>query len=371
LILRAIAPRILKHAAFSGLSNSWEHRSCGNPHGGPVAVPSCLKFDKAVDRAYSSNAIITRARLMDSRIDSITAESSITAASSVRSVQTEINYLAPGSFVNRRFVAPGIEHNTGRYEARQISVSDGRPIKSEFSLDVHGFALADYPSSVRNFFDKDEVDRLYPAEVVAAVRTLTGATRVAPLGWMVRTSGDASQYQKQTVGYTHRGGVQPPAGEAHVDFTPARAEPMARAIYEKTFPDGKGFSRFVASSLWRAFSEPPQDCPLAVCDARSVGRDEGVPNTMFIVDRLPDAQTMLGEMENEKDAPAAAIFHYNPAHRWWYFSSMTRSEVLIFKFHDSDPSKALRAPHTAFRDPSFPNAKTRESIEFRTIAYFE
>jgi hypothetical protein len=40
---------------------------------------------------------------------------------------------------------------------------------------------------------------------------------------------------------------------------------------------------------------------------RSVGRDEGIPNTMFIVDRLPDEQTMLGEMENEKNAPAAAI----------------------------------------------------------------
>jgi hypothetical protein len=50
---------------------------------------------------------------------------------------------------------------------------------------------------------------------------------------------------------------------------------------------------------------------------------------------------------------------------------MTRDEVLMFKFHDSDPSKALRAPHTAFHDPSFPHPKVRESIEFRTIAYFE
>lgn len=302
---------------------------------------------------------------MNSRADSKTTEAP------VRSVQTEITYLAPGSFINRRFVAPGIEHNTGRYEAYRVNVSDGRSIKGQFSLDVHGFTLADYPTSVRDFFDKDEVERLYPAEVVAAVSALTGATRVAPLGWMVRTAGDMSEYQRQIVGYTHRGGVQPPAGEAHVDFTPARAEPLARAIYERTFPDGKGFSRFIASSLWRVFSEPPQDCPLAVCDARSVSRDEGVPNTMFIVDRLPDEQTMLGEMENEKDAPAAAIFHYNPAHRWWYFSNMTRSEALLLKFHDSDASKALRAPHTAFRDPSFQDAKTRQSIEFRTIAYFE
>jgi hypothetical protein len=289
----------------------------------------------------------------------------------VRAVDAAINYLAPGSFINRRFVAPGVEHNTGRYEAHRVSVRDGRSSKSQFSLDVHGFVLADRATMVRDFFDKDEVERTYPAEVVASVLALTGATRVAPLGWMVRTSGDVSKHQRQAAGYTHRGGVQPPAGEAHVDFTPARAEPLARAIYEKTFPDGKGFSRFIASSLWRAFSEPPQDCPLAVCDARSVGRDEGVPNTMFVVDRLPDEQTMMGEMENEKSAPAAAIFHYNAAHRWWYFSNMTRDEVLLFKFHDSDPSKALRTPHTAFHDPSFANPRIRESIEFRTIAFFE
>jgi len=294
-----------------------------------------------------------------------------TSDPSVRVVEAAINYVAPGSFSNRRFVAPGVEHNTGRYEAHRVSIRDGRLVKDRFNLDINGFVLAQRPTAVRDFFDKDEVERLYPAEVVASILALTGATRVAPLGWMIRTSGDLSKHQQQVPGYTHRGGVQPPAGEAHVDFTPARAEPLARAIYEKTFPDGKGYSRFIASSVWRAFSEPPQDYPLAVCDAGSVGRDEGTPNTMFIVDRLPDEQTMLGPMENEKSAPAAAIFHFNPAHRWWYFSGMRRDELLMFKFHDSDASRALRTPHTAFHDPSFAAAKVRESIEFRTIAYFE
>ncbi len=289
----------------------------------------------------------------------------------VRTVEAAINYVAPGSLINRRFVAPGIEHNTGQYEAHRLPIRDGRRIKERFSLDVQGFALADRPSAVTDFFDKERVEQVYPDEVIAAVMALTGATRVAPMGWLVRTSGDVAKHQTQTAGYTHRGGVQPPAGDAHVDFTPTRAVPLAQTLYEKNFPDGKGYSRFIASSLWRAFSSPPQDFPLAVCDARSVRADEGVPNTMFVVDRLPDEAAMLGDMPAEKTAPAAAIFHYSPEHRWWYFSNMTRDEVLIFKFHDSDPTKALRTPHTAFHDPSFPNARTRESIEFRTIAYFE
>jgi hypothetical protein len=288
----------------------------------------------------------------------------------VRTVATSINYVAPGSFINRRFVAPGVEHNTGRYESHPVSIRDGRTL--DFSLDVHGFVLAQRPSAVTDFHDKQQVDRIYPGEVVETVKALTGATEVLPRGWMIRTSGDLSRHrQRPTTGYTHSGGVQPPAGEAHVDFTPDFAETLARTAYQAAFPNGKGYTRFLASSLWRCFSEPPQDCPLAVCDARTVAAGEGVPNTLVIVDRLPEEPAMLGEVPNEASLPAAAIFHYNPNHRWWYFSNMTRDEVLLFKFHDSDRSRAWRTPHTAFQDPSFPNAKPRESIEFRTIAYFE
>ena len=290
----------------------------------------------------------------------------------VRTVNASIGFVAPGSFINRRFVAPGVEHNTGHYETHLVTVRDGRPLKDRFSLDVHGFVLAQHPTAVSDFFDKAQVERVYPGEVVETVKALTGATHVAPRGWMIRTSGDLSAHQRRpTAGYTHSGGVQPPASEAHVDFTPAYAEAAARTAYQAAFPNGKGYSRFLASSLWRCLSEPPQDCPLAVCEAGSVGEDEGVPNTLVIVDRLPDEKTMLGALPEEASLPAAAIFHYNPKHRWWYFPNMTRDEVLLFKFHDSDRTKAMRTPHTAFQDPSFPEARPRESIEFRTIAFFE
>jgi hypothetical protein len=49
---------------------------------------------------------------------------------------------------------------------------------------------------------------------------------------------------------------------------------------------------------------------------------------------------------------------------------MTRDEVALFKFYDSDRSRAWRVPHTSFFDPTYPNAKPRQSIEFRTVAYF-
>ncbi len=151
---------------------------------------------------------------------------------------------------------------------------------------------------------------------------------------------------------------------------PDRAELMAETIYKESFADEKPYSRFIASSLWRAFSPPPQDWPLALCDGSTVSADEGTPNALVIVDEIPDREAMLGHLVDEETAITAAVFRYNPDHRWWYFSNMRRDEVVLLKFHDSDGSKVMRVPHTAFHDLSFADAHPRESIESRTFAYF-
>jgi len=287
-------------------------------------------------------------------------------------VATEITYLAPGSFINRRFVAPGREVNTGEYLPYPVIIRDARPRQSAFTLASHGFTLLQHRSAVRDFMNREEVEATYPCEVAAAVRDLTGANRVHTMSWMVRTSGDLStHHRKQEAGYRHYGGVQPPASEAHCDSSPDRVDAMAKRYHEQKFPDAPPFRRFIYSSFWRTFSPPPQDYPLALCDGNSVGDEEGVPNTLHIVDRIPEREDMLRPMPDEDQAIAAAIFHHNPEHRWWYFSNMTRDEALLLVFHDSRRNRPWRVPHTAFLDTSRPDAKPRSSIEFRSIAYFD
>lgn len=290
--------------------------------------------------------------------------------SEARSVATQITYLEPGTAVNRRFVASGVEVNTGTYRPYPVTVHDGRPFAERFTLDRNGFTLARHHSLVKDFMDKAEVDAVYPDEAIELIRQLTGASHVFPQGWMVRTSADLPRAREKVVGYTHSGSVQPPAGEAHVDFIPDYAEAMARERFERSFPGAQPYRRFMATSLWRCFSEPPQDWPLALCDAASVGWDEGVSNRLVVVDEIPDRAGQLAPIPGEDKLPAAAIFHFNPNHYWWYFSNMNRDEVLLFKFHDSDPNVARRVPHTAFFDPTFPDARPRCSIEFRSLAYF-
>ena len=289
----------------------------------------------------------------------------------VRSVDAEINYLLPGPDLNRRFVSAGVEINTGSYGPFQVKVRDGRDIREHFTLDKHGFTLADQKSAVRDFYDKPAVDRLYKDEVAEHVKALTGATFVVAQGWMIRNSGDITKYQNKQEGpYTHAGGVQPPAGEAHIDTEPSRADRHAKKVYEQVRPNGPGYKRFIYSSYWRAFSDGPQDCPLAVCDHRSVGDAEGVPNVLYIVDKIPEGEAMFAPMPDAEQM-AAAIFRYNPGHRWWYFSNMNRDEAILLKFHDSNRSVAWRTPHTAFWDNSFPDRKVRQSIECRSVAFFE
>ena len=127
----------------------------------------------------------------------MTDSNHVWGAEQIRTVEADISYLAPGSFINRRFVSPGKEVNTGTYQLHRMQVMDGRPIKDQFTLDRHGFVLAEDKSTVTDFFDNEQVDAVYPGEVIATVKRLTGADQVVPLGWMVRTSGDLEQHQRE------------------------------------------------------------------------------------------------------------------------------------------------------------------------------
>jgi hypothetical protein len=289
-----------------------------------------------------------------------------------RKVRALIRFVDPGDFLTRRYVSQGAEINTGTYSDHEVTIRDGMPIRDHFTLDEHGFAIARQPTAVTDFHDKAQIDRLYEAEVKRHVQELTGADKVVARGWMIRTSADLSERAAQKAeGYTHTGGIQPPAGEAHVDVNSATSRRMAEATYKKHFPDGPGFKRFLITSYWRTFSAPPQDVPLAVCDGRTSFGGEEKSNTLFIVDEFPTGDALTAPVEGEDQMMAASIFSHNPAMRWWYFSNMQADDALLFKFHDSDHNRTWRCPHTAFHDSSFANANIRESIECRSVAFWE
>jgi hypothetical protein len=124
--------------------------------------------------------------------------------------------------------------------------------------------------------------------------------------------------------------------------------------------DLKDYSRYALYNMWRATTPPPQDFPLAVCDARSVAPGDEVTVKAITKERS------VGEIRHDTTG-----YLYSDAHRWHFYPDMTRDEVLVFKAHDTDPSRPRRVPHTAFTDATCPaGVETRASVEMRGLALF-
>src|SRR5690606_28365597 len=114
--------------------------------------------------------------------------------------------------------------------------------------------------------------------------------------------------------------------------------------------------RFAFINVWRPIRWPAQDWPLALCDARSVGAGELAPTDIVYPDRRGEIYGLV----------------HAPQQRWWDYPDMRLDEALLIKCYDSRPDVARVTPHTAFASPlTPPGAPPRESIEFRTIAFFD
>ena len=115
--------------------------------------------------------------------------------------------------------------------------------------------------------------------------------------------------------------------------------------------------RFAVINVWRPISGPVQESPIAVCDARSIAQSDWVESDLKYRDRTGEVYSIT----------------FNPHHRWFYFPQMQRDEAILLKCYDSkDDGRARFTAHTAFDDPtSPPDAPARESIETRTLVFFE
>jgi hypothetical protein len=210
---------------------------------------------------------------------------------------------------------------------------------------------------VRTYRDPEELKGVYLAEVEDLVRRVTGASRVfmLPGGGMVRYA-DRSPY--------FRSGMNTqPARFPHVDFTPNTAPGLADNVFGSRALELKTGQRLIGYNIWRVFSDPPQDVPLAVCDARTVSHDDLMP-----ADGVYDE----GEDRSRWWELEAYLLRHNPRHRWIYFRDMRPDEALMFRAYDNAPGHPPGVPHTAFDDPSCPpGGPARVSVEARAYVVFD
>jgi hypothetical protein len=236
---------------------------------------------------------------------------------------------------------------------KPVTVSDMRAAGGGFSLDREGFTRADAPTTVRDFYDSGEVAGRYVTEARELVRILTGCTATALLNTpVVRVSG---RLGSRPAGTTFTGDF------AHADFSAPAAELMLR----RTLPAGEAAERlrhrYSVFNVWRAFSGPPQDVPLALCDTRSVAPQDKQYCDITMKMATGDVLTW----EN-------ITYYHSEAHRWWYCPDMTRDEAYVFRSFDSATGHAEQVPHSAFVSESCPaSAPPRASVEVRVFAFYE
>jgi hypothetical protein len=239
---------------------------------------------------------------------------------------------------------------------RTVRITDARSL--EPNLDREGFALVSHVSSIVDFDliqDDPEVDQYYIDEMTELLARVTGASKVLILGRGKRRYGEGAKEKLIPLSNAK------PARYPHADNTDASATGLVEMV--GAFVDDidlTRYSRYALYNMWRAVSAPPQDFPLAVCDARTVARLDEVTVTAITVEK--DA----GEITHDTTG-----YLYNLAHRWYYYRNMTPEEVLVFKAHDTDPLRSIRVPHSAFTDPTCPTGvPTRASVEMRGLALF-
>lgn len=230
-----------------------------------------------------------------------------------------------------------------------MAITNARALALSPSLDVEGFALVDHVSQIGDFIDLAGNGTAHAVEIEALMLSLTGADAVAVTGnGVLRFSEKSDQCGAHNNSH--------PARFAHIDISDATALDFAHRSNKADRP----WRRFAQYNIWRSFSGPPQDVPLAVCDARSVSPTD-----------LINADAVFDENGVAVWSFEALIVAHNPAHRWHYYPAMSRDEVLVFKAHDSAPDAPHSIPHVAFNDPTCPaDTHPRASIEMRAIAYW-
>lgn len=250
--------------------------------------------------------------------------------------------------VNETFGPNNIRRRTtGRYEQKMMPIRNARPLRASLELDRQGFVLVDHPTQMRDFFDAEELERVYYAEAVELVKQVSGATRVFLFDHTLR-SGDDNEREARL--------IREPVLSAHNDYTewsgPQRVRDLLPEEAEQLLS-----RRFAIIQAWRSIAHPIVKNPLTIADARTVAAEDLHVSERRYPDRVGQTYRLS----------------YNPAHQWYYFPEMRRDEALVFKVFDSKKDGRARfVPHTSFDNPLAPaDALPRRSIEIRTLAFFD
>src|SRR3954468_15433773 len=210
-------------------------------------------------------------------------------------MQAEITYTRDSGekLVNETFGPNNIRRRTsGSEERHRVEIANGRESR-ELALDANGFVLVEHRTAVKNFFDPDELKRVYYPEVEALIRRVSGAQRVVVFAH-TRRSGDEGEREEKL--------IREPVLSAHNDYTEWSGPQRVRDVMGDE-AEALLARRFAIIQVWRAINQPIETNPLAVADAQTLDEQD-----LLIAERRYPGR--VGQTYRLK---------YNQKHRWFYF----------------------------------------------------
>ena len=265
----------------------------------------------------------------------------------VNSIEATLNYVLNDG--NKIVVEPvgggSTEMRTlGTLDPHRVVIRNGRNFDT--SLDGEGFQLAWHETAVTDFFDEAQIRDVYYPEMIELIKFKSGAKRVVVFDHTLRTADDADRAARK---------IREVVPRVHNDYTewsgPQRVRDLLPDEADKLLS-----GHFAIIQVWRPIRYPVETFPLALCDAQTLS-----PNDLIVTERRHPNR--IGQTYS---------IGYNPDHQWFWYPLQRRNEAIVFKVYDSlKDGRARFSAHTAFDDPSAPpNARPRESIEIRTLAFF-
>jgi hypothetical protein len=266
-------------------------------------------------------------------------------------LKARFTYVGPMT-VRPRYYAVDTSRNVITRDRRTVRIEDARSRPQLPSLAQEGFTVLPHRSEVSDFHDPEQLARTYEPEMERLITEVSGADKVVICGPVVLRLRKGTEPDSSSLN------ILRPAHFVHIDMSDSIVAGFTDLWRPRN--DTRTVRRFAYYNIWRVLSPPPQDVPLALCDARTVSPSD-----------LVDSDSIMDFPGKPESSIVVGVVRYNERHRWSYFSNLSREEVLVFKNNDSDPSQPRQVPHSAFRDASCPpGAAARTSIEARVVAFW-
>ncbi len=227
-------------------------------------------------------------------------------------VEATLNYIVDtGEKIFTETAAPGsLDVRGGQQDPRRVTIRNGRPHAGRFVIEQDGFRFVRHDTQMRDFFDENEVRRVYYREMEDLIKTESGASRVVVFDHTLRTADDELREKariREVVRRVHNDYTEWSGPQRVRDLLPDEADDLLRR-------------RFAIVQVWRPIRLPVESFPLAICDARTLSTDDLIVSERRYPNRIGQTYAI----------------RYSPQHQWYWFPRMRREEALVFKVFELD-----------------------------------